>query len=75
MHDYYVHLEEDESVRSMKIPLGAYSTETSAAVGAWVLLTTKTRRGVQSEGARRTVSRKIQKQAEKNRQSVAGGEH
>ena len=38
MHDYYVHLEEDESVRSMKIPLGAYSTETSAAVGAWVLL-------------------------------------
>ena len=29
---------EDQSVRSMKLPLGAYSTETSAAVGAWVLL-------------------------------------
>ena len=33
-----VHLEEDQSVRSMKLPLGAYSTETNAAVGAWVLL-------------------------------------
>ena len=33
-----MHLEEDQSVRSMKLPLCAYSTETSAAVGAWVLL-------------------------------------
>ena len=38
MYDYRVHLEEDQSVRSMKLPLGAYNTETSAAVGAWVLL-------------------------------------
>ena len=38
VYDYRVHLEEDQSVRSMKLPLGAYSTETSAAVGAWVLL-------------------------------------
>ena len=38
MYDYRVHLEEDQSVRSMKLPLGAYSTETSAAVGASVLL-------------------------------------
>ena len=36
LHDYRVHLEEDQSVRSMKLPLGACSTETSAAVGAWV---------------------------------------
>ena len=38
VYDYRVHLEQDQSVRSMKLPLGAYSTETSAAVGAWVLL-------------------------------------
>ena len=38
MCDYRVHLEEDQSVRSTKLPLGAYSTETSAAVRAWVLL-------------------------------------
>ena len=28
---------DDQSVRSMKLPLGAYSTETNAAVRAWVL--------------------------------------
>ena len=38
LYDYRVHLEEDQSVRSMKLPSGAYSMETSAAVGAWVLL-------------------------------------
>ena len=32
--DYRVHVEEDQSVRSMKLPFGAYGTETSAAVGA-----------------------------------------
>ena len=32
--DYRVHLEEDQSVRSMTLPLCAYSTETSAAMGA-----------------------------------------
>ena len=38
MYDYRVHLGEDQSMRSMKLPLCAYGTETSAAVGAWVLL-------------------------------------
>ena len=38
LYDYRVHLEEDQSVRSLKLPLGAYSTESSAAGGAWVLL-------------------------------------
>ena len=38
LYDYRVQFEEDQSVRSMKLPLGAYSMETSAAVGAWVLL-------------------------------------
>ena len=38
VYNYRVHLEEDQSVRRIKLPLGAYSTETSAAVGAWVLL-------------------------------------
>ena len=33
-----MHLEEGQSVRSLKFPLGAYITESSAAVGAWVLL-------------------------------------
>ena len=37
VNDYRAHLE-DLSVRSMKLPLDAYSTETSAAMGAWVLL-------------------------------------
>ena len=36
MYGYRVHLEEDQILRSMKLPLGTYSTETSAAVGAWV---------------------------------------
>ena len=34
VYDHRVHLEENQNVRSMKLPLGAYSTETSAAVGA-----------------------------------------
>ena len=61
-------------MRSMTLPLGAYITETSTAVGAWVLLerNDKEQTGVQSEGAGRTVSWEIQKQAEKNRQPVAG---
>ena len=29
---YRVHLEEGQSLRSMKLPVGAYRTETSAAV-------------------------------------------
>lgn len=46
-----------------------------AAVGAWVLpeRDDNEQTGVQSEGADRAVSWEIQKQAEKNRQSVAGG--
>ena len=39
MYDYRVKpLEEDQCVRSLKLPLGAHNTESSAAVGAWVLL-------------------------------------
>ena len=38
LYDYRVQFEEDQSVRSMKLPLGEYSTETSAAVGARDLL-------------------------------------
>ena len=33
-----MHLEEDQRVPSMKLPLCAYSSEASAAVGAWDLL-------------------------------------
>ena len=33
-YDFRLHLEPDKSVRSMKLPLAAYSTETSAAGGA-----------------------------------------
>ena len=38
MYVYRVHLEADQNVRSMKLPLAADSTENSAAVGVWVLL-------------------------------------
>ena len=38
MYDYCAHLEEDQGVRSMKLVLGEYSTETSAGMGVWVLL-------------------------------------
>ena len=77
MYDYRVHLEEDQSVRSMKLPLGAYSTETNAEVGAWVLLerNDKEKTGGTVGGGGRTVSWEIQKQAEKNWQSVAAGEY
>ena len=33
-----MHLDEGQRLRSWKFPLGAYSTESSAAIGAWVLL-------------------------------------
>ena len=38
VYDYRVHLVEDPSARSMKLPLDAYSTDPNAGVGAWVLL-------------------------------------
>ena len=38
MLDYRSQLEQDQSVRSVKLPLDAYNTEASAAVGAWTLL-------------------------------------
>ena len=38
LYDYRVHLAEDQRVRSMKLPLDAYSTDPNARVGAWVLL-------------------------------------
>lgn len=34
VHDYCVHLEAGQSVRSMKLSFAAYNTENSAAVGA-----------------------------------------
>ena len=34
LYDYLGHLEQDQSVRSMKLPLGAYTPETSAAGGS-----------------------------------------
>ena len=74
VYDHRVHLEENQNVRSMKLPLGAYSTETSAAVGAWVLLerNDKDQTGGAVGGGRQIVSWEIQKQAEKNRQSITG---
>ena len=38
VYDYRVRLAEDQSVRSMKLPLDAYSMDPNAGVGAWVLL-------------------------------------
>lgn len=54
-------------MRSMKLPLAAYGTETSEAVGAWVSLQAKEEpRGVQSDGVGRTVSWEIKKHGEIN---------
>ena len=48
VYDYRVQLEQDQSVRRMELPLDAYNTEASAAVGAWVLLEPNKKR--QTEG-------------------------
>ena len=54
-----MHLEEDQSVRSLKLPLGAYSTESSAeVVSVWVLL--QLNEEEQTEGVGRTVSWEVQ---------------
>ena len=57
----------------MKLPIAAYSTENSAAVGAWVLLEPDDaeRTGAQSEGAGRTVSWEVQK----HRRGKAGSQY
>ena len=41
VYDYRVHPKADQSVRSTKLPLAAYNTENSTALGAWVLLEPK----------------------------------
>ena len=38
LYDYRVHLERDQSTRSMKLPLKKYTGEPDAVVGSWVLL-------------------------------------
>ena len=38
LSDYRVHLELDQSTRSMKLPLEKYTGEPDAVVGSWVLL-------------------------------------
>ena len=38
LYDYRVHLEVDQSTRSMKLPLQRYSGDPGAVVGSWVLL-------------------------------------
>ena len=54
-------------MRSMKLPLAAYGTETSEAGGSWVSLQAKEEpRGVQSDGVGRTVSWEIKKHGEIN---------
>ena len=52
MYDYRVHLAEDQSVRSLKLPLDAYSTDPNAWVGAWVLLEPKEQTGDTVGGSR-----------------------
>lgn len=59
VYNYRVYLETDTSVRSMTLLLAAYSTESSAAVGAWRVLTGPNNSeptGVQSGGVGTTVS-------------------
>ena len=42
MYDYLVHLEPDQSTRSMKLPFGKYTGEPDAVVGSWDLLVEST---------------------------------
>ena len=74
VYDYRVHLEADQSVRSMKLPSATYSTD-SAAVGAWVLLelndAEKTRGYSRREG--RTASWEIQKKGRERPPVSSGG--
>ena len=74
MYDYDIScdLEEDQSVWGLKLPLGPYSTESSAAaVGAWVSLQPNEEK--QTEGAGRTVTWGVQL-TEETPLSAAGGE-
>ena len=75
MYDYRVHLAEDQrSVRSMKLPLDAYSTDPNAGVGAWVLLepNDEEQTGNAVGGSRQECLLVVTEAAEKDRQSVAG---
>ena len=51
--DYRVHLEADQSVRNMKLPLAAYSTESNSAVGAcgFAIIRAESRRASRCLGA------------------------
>ena len=77
MYDYHVQSEADQSMLRTKLPLSAYSTETCAAVGAWVLLEPNNEEqtgGTESGRAGKTVIWDLHKQMERCRSSVAGGE-
>ena len=76
LYDYRVHLE-DQSVRSMKLPSRPYSTETSAAVGAWVLLehNDKDQTGGAVGGGGQNSQPGNSEAGGENRQSVAGAGH
>ena len=52
VYDYRVHLEEDQSTGSMRLPLDRYTTDPSAALGAWALLERNQER--QAEGTPET---------------------
>ena len=55
LYDYRVHLEADQSTRSMKLPLQRYSGVPSAAVGSWVLLKRSTVEQLDGGGAAGTL--------------------
>ena len=63
-----------QSVRSMKLSLAAYSTENSAAVGAWVCWsrTTQSRPGVYSRMGRTEQQLGGSEEDGQDRQSIAG---
>ena len=55
LYDYRVHLEVDQSTRSMKLPLQRYSGDPGAVVGSWVLLERSTVEQVDGGGAAATL--------------------
>ena len=54
IYDYLVHLDLDQSTRSMKLPLEMYGEDPDAVLGSWVLLERSTVEQMDGGGAAAT---------------------
>ena len=55
LYDHRVHIELDQSTRSMKLPLEKYNGDPDAVVGSWVLLEKSTAEQADGVGAEATL--------------------